>query len=80
MDLIALGLIALVAAIVWIVLKVRAHDRELEKAAKKAALDQAWQIVLSDPHYEQRRQFEERRHEVKDQLRKEGATLKRSSG
>jgi hypothetical protein len=31
-----------VASIVWIVSKVRAHDRALENAA----LDQAWRIVL----------------------------------
>ncbi len=72
--------VCLAAAVVWFVWIARKHDRESEKAAKKATLDQAWRIVLADPHYEQRRQFEERRHEVKAQLRKEGAGLPKSSG
>ncbi len=64
----------LAGAIVWIVLiawKVRVHDQVLEKAT----LDQAWRIVLADPHYVHRRQYEERRHELEAQLRKEAAGL-----
>ena len=49
----------------------RAHDRALEIAT----LHQAWCIVLDDPYYVHRRQYEERRHEVEVQLRKEAAGL-----
>jgi hypothetical protein len=56
-----------VGSILWIVWKVRAHDRVLEKAT----LDQAWRIVLDDPHYANRRQYEERKHEDEARLRKE---------
>jgi hypothetical protein len=61
----------LVASIVWIVRKVRAHDRALEKDA----LHQAWRIVLDDPHYVHRRQYEERKHEEEARLRKEAEGL-----
>jgi hypothetical protein len=44
-----------VGSIAWIAWKVRAHDRTLEKAA----LDQAWRVVLDDPHYMDRRRYEE---------------------
>jgi hypothetical protein len=56
-----------VASIVWIVWKVRAHDRALENAA----LNQAWRIVLDDPHYAARRSYEERKHEDEARLRKQ---------
>lgn len=56
-----------VASIVWIIWKVRAHDRVL----RKATLDQAWRIVLEDPHYAHRRQYEERKHEDEARSRKE---------
>ena len=76
-------LVGLVVVVVWSALTVWnmwTRDQRLEKATKKATLEQAWGIVLADPHYEQRRQFEERRHEVKAQLRKEGAALPKSYG
>jgi len=59
--------LGVIASIIWIVLKVRSHDRSLEKAA----LDQAWRIVLDDPHYAARRVYEERRHEDEARLRRE---------
>jgi hypothetical protein len=60
-------IVCAVALIVWIVWKVRAHDRMLEKAT----LDQAWRIVLNDPHYGHRRQYEERKREDETRSRKE---------
>jgi hypothetical protein len=60
-----------VVSIVWIVWKLRAHDRALEKAA----LDQAWRVVLDDPHYGHRRQYEERKREEEARLRKEAKGL-----
>ena len=73
-------IVCLAIVIVWIIFKVHAYDRHMDKIARNGVLDEAWQTVLADPHYEQRRQFEERRHEVKAQLRKEGAALPKSSG
>jgi hypothetical protein len=60
-----------VVSIVWIVSKLRAHDQALEKAT----LDQAWRVVLDDPHYEHRRQYEERKHEDEARLRREAEGL-----
>jgi hypothetical protein len=60
-----------VVSIVWIVWKLRAHDQALEKAT----LDQAWRVVLDDPHYEHRRQYEERKHEDEARLRREAEGL-----
>ena len=64
-------LLCVVVSIVWIVWKVRAHDEALENAA----LDQAWRVILDDPHYEHRRQYEERKHEYEAQLRREAENL-----
>jgi hypothetical protein len=64
-------LLCVVVSIVWIVWKLRAHDGALENAA----LDQAWRIVLDDPHYEHRRKYEERKHEYEAQLRREAEDL-----
>ena len=72
MDLIFfVGLVAVIVLIPWTVWKMFAREQRLEKATKKATLEQAWRIVLADPHYEQRRQHEEHKHEVEAQLRKE---------
>ena len=62
----------LVSLTVW---KVWTREQRLEKATKKATLEQAWHIVLADPHYEQRRQHEEHKHKVEAQLRKEAEDL-----
>ena len=67
-------LVGLVVAVVWsasIVWKMYAREQRSEKATKKATLEQAWHIVLADPHYEQRRLHEEHKHKVEAQLRKE---------
>ena len=66
-----MGLVAVIVLIAWTVWKMFAREQRLEKTAKKATLEQAWHIVLADPHYEQRRQHEEHKHEVEAQLRKE---------
>ena len=65
------GLVAVIVLISWTVWKMWTREQRLEKATKKATLEQAWHIVLADPHYEQRRQHEEHKHEVEAQLRKE---------
>jgi len=72
MDLIGIiGLVVLVVWIAWTVWKWWAREQRLEKAA----LEQAWRIVLADPHYEQRRQYEEHKHKVEAQLRKDAEDL-----
>ncbi len=71
-------LIGLVAVVIWSALtvwKMWTRDKRLEKTAEKATLEQAWHIVLADPHYEQRRQYEEHKHKVEAQLRKEAEDL-----
>jgi len=71
-------LVGLVVAVVWsasIVWKMYAREQRSEKATKKATLEQAWHIVLADPHYEQRRLHEEHKHKVEAQLRKEAEDL-----
>jgi hypothetical protein len=49
----------LIACVVWIIWTVQARIR----ASRKAALDEAWRVVLSDPNYMRRRRFEERKRE-----------------
>jgi len=71
--------LCLTIAIVWIVLKVHVHDRHMDKIAKNGILDEAWQTVLADPHYEQRRQFEEHRYNAEAKLREEKAALLKAS-
>ena len=63
----------LIVFIVWIVWKLRSDKRVLEKAG----LEQAWRIVLNDPHYAHRRQYEEhkREAEAEAQLRKKAEGL-----
>jgi len=71
-------LVGLVAVVVWsalIVWKWWTREQRSEKATKKATLEQAWHIVLADPHYEQRRLHEEHKHKVEAQLRKEAEDL-----
>jgi tripartite-type tricarboxylate transporter receptor subunit TctC len=45
----------LIGVIGWVIWRARAGIR----AEKMAAVDDAWQTVLSDPNYERRRQQEE---------------------
>lgn len=76
MDVIFLvGLVAVLVWIAWIAWKWWAREQRLEKATERATLEQAWRIVLADPHYEQRRQYEEHKHKVEAQLRKEAEDL-----
>ena len=49
----------LIALVLWIVSRVMAKNR----AAKDAALDEAWRVVLGDPDYVQRREREERKRD-----------------
>ena len=80
MDLIFfVGLVAVIVLIPWIVWKMYAREQRLEKATKKATLEQAWHIVLADPHYEQRRLHEEHKHKVEAQLRKEAEEVSKRS-
>jgi cbb3-type cytochrome oxidase subunit 3 len=58
-----------VACIVWVVRTAREH----KQAAAKNFLDQAWREVLNDPHYLERRHFEERKR-VEDYDHKHAAT------
>ncbi len=46
--------------------------REYKQASEKAALAQAWSEVLDDPHYTERRRFEERKR-VEDDEHKRAA-------
>ena len=73
MELVIVGCLAIV--VVWIIFKVHTHDRHMDKIARNGVLDEAWQTVLADPHYEQRRQFEEHRYKAEAKLREEKAAL-----
>ena len=68
-------IVCLAIVIVWIIFKVYAHDRHMDKIARNGVLNEAWRTVLADPHYEQRRQFEEHRHKAEAILREEKAVL-----
>ncbi len=48
-------ILIIVGCIAWVVWAVREH----RKALDKEALDGAWRQVLNDPHYMERRDFEE---------------------
>lgn len=50
-------LIIVVGCIAWIVWTVREH----KQMVAKENLNQAWNEVLNDPHYMERRHFEERK-------------------
>ncbi len=50
----------IVASIAWVVVTVRRTNRLL----KEAALAQAWREVLTDPHYMERRRYDERKRVV----------------
>ena len=53
-----------VVCIAWVVWT----EQKSKQALDKDALDQAWREVLDDPHYVERRHFEERKR-VEDQAR-----------
>ena len=64
-------LLFVVLSIAWLAWKWRTQDR----ASKKATVEQAWRIVLDDPHYAQRRQYEEHKRAEEARLRKEAEGL-----
>jgi hypothetical protein len=64
-------LLLVILSIVWLAWKWRKQDR----ASKKATVEQAWRIVLDDPHYAQRRQYEEHKRAEEARLRKEAEGL-----
>jgi FtsZ-interacting cell division protein ZipA len=53
-----------IGCIAWVVWT----PRKSKQALEKDALDQAWRDVLDDPHYMERRHYEERMR-VEDQAR-----------
>ena len=57
-------ILIVVACIAWVVWT----ERKSKQALDKDALDQAWREVLDDPHYMERRHYEERMR-VEDQAR-----------
>jgi Tfp pilus assembly protein PilE len=63
--LIVLGCIA------WVVWAVREH----KQASEIAALGQAWRDVLDDPHYMERRHFEERKRVEEDEHKRASGLL-----
>jgi Tfp pilus assembly protein PilE len=64
--LIVLGCIA------WVVLAVWEH----KQAVEIAALGQAWRDVLDDPHYMERRHFEERKRVEDDEHKRAAAAIR----
>ena len=52
-NIIILFLVASIAWVVW-------AERKSKQALDKDVLDQAWREVLDDPHYIERRHYEER--------------------
>lgn len=64
---IALIVLGCIAWVVWAV-------REYNQTSENVALGQAWRDVLDDPHYVERRHFEERKR-VEDDAHKRAAGL-----
>jgi sortase (surface protein transpeptidase) len=62
------------AGIVLLVLKVLASF-QASKKANEVNLEKAWQMVLNDPNYTDRRPHEERKHEYEERARKETENL-----
>jgi len=57
----------LIVGAVWLVWRIRSS----EKASEKAALEEAWDLVLEDPNYDHRRRYEERKRAEEARARKE---------
>ncbi len=54
--------------------------RSMEKQRHEMALNEAWRVVLEDPHYEHRRRYEEKLREDDLRLKKEHALLRKKEG
>jgi predicted negative regulator of RcsB-dependent stress response len=63
--LIVLGCVA------WVIWAVREH----KQATQIAALSQAWRDILADPHYMERRHFEERKRVEQDEQKRTAGSL-----
>jgi len=55
-------IVLVVALLIWLVMRGRRQKLE----AYESTLDRAWQIVLADPHYQERRALEERKRALDD--------------
>ena len=67
-------ILIVVGCVAWVVWTVREH----KEASEKIALSQAWREVLDDPHYTERRRFEERKR-VEDDEHQRAATARISA-
>jgi predicted negative regulator of RcsB-dependent stress response len=63
-----------VSSLAWVGWTVREH----KEASEKIASAQAWREVLDDPHYTERRRFEERKR-VEDDEHQRAATARMSA-
>ena len=61
-------ILIIAGCIAWVVWAVREHRQVVENVA----LDHAWREVLNDPHYTERRHYEERKRVV-DKARADAA-------
>jgi hypothetical protein len=64
LEIINIIMLVVVACIAWVVWT----ERKSKQALDKNALDRAWREVLDDPHYIERRHYEERMR-VEDEAR-----------
>lgn len=67
-------ILIVVGCVAWVVWTVREH----KEASEKIALAQAWREALDDPHYTERRRFEERKR-VEDNEHQRAATARMST-
>ena len=63
-------LLFVVLSIVWLM-----EMADVGPSIKTATVEQAWRIVLDDPHYAQRLQYEEHKRAEETRLRKEAERL-----
>jgi hypothetical protein len=63
-EIITIIILIVVVCIAWVIWT----EQKSKKALDKDALEQAWREVPDDPHYVERRHFEERKR-VEDQAR-----------
>lgn len=70
-----LVLLLLVAAVVWVVMKIWKRENDLDEAS----LAKAWRKVLSDPNYTKRRPLEERKYAVEGRAETLGEAARETS-